>query len=173
MVELTPWFERRFNFDLPLGHFPLFLERLRGAAPRLEDITRGLAPGVLTRRLADKWSIQEQVGHLLDLDELHEARIEDYRVGRPELRAADLSNSRTTAANHNVGALHHLLASFRQRRAAFVRQLEAADESLISRSALHPRLQQPMRLVDMVYFVAEHDDHHIARIRELITRQMQ
>lgn len=171
MIALTPWFERKFNFDFPLGHFPLFLERLRGAAPRLEEITRGLAPEILTRRLDDKWSIQEQVGHLLDADELHEARLDDYRAGRLELRSANLSNSRTTAANHNAAVLGELLARFRQRRAAFVGQLETADEALIGRSALHPRLQQPMRLVDMVYFVAEHDDHHIAKIRELITRQ--
>src|SRR5690606_31538881 len=118
--------------------------------------------------LDDKWSIQEQVGHLFDLDELHEARLEDYRAGRPELRAADLSNARTTAANHNAAILGDLLARFRQRRAAFVRQLETADDLLIGRSALHPRLHQPMRLIDMMCFVAEHDDHHIARIRELI-----
>ncbi|MCC6961689.1 MAG: DinB family protein [candidate division Zixibacteria bacterium] len=171
MIALTPWFERKFSFDFPPGHFPLFLERLRGAAPRLDEVTRGLAPGVLTRRFDDKWSIQEQVGHLLDLDQLHVARLDDYGAGRPELRPADLSNAWTTTANHNAAVLGELLARFRQGRAAFVRQLETADEALIGRSALHPRLQQPMRLVDMVYFVAEHDDHHIAKIRELITRQ--
>ncbi len=171
MIALTPWIERKFSFDFPLSHFPLLLERLRGAAPRLEDITRGLTPQILTRRLDDTWSIQEQVGHLLDLDELHEARIDDYRADRRELRPADLSNARTTAANHNAAILSDLLARFRQQRAAFVRQLETADEALVGRNALHPRLQQPMRLVDMIYFVAEHDDHHIAKIRELITRQ--
>jgi hypothetical protein len=33
---------------------------------------------------------------------------------------------------------------------------------------LHPRLKQPMRLVDHLYFVAEHDDHHLATIREMM-----
>jgi hypothetical protein len=33
---------------------------------------------------------------------------------------------------------------------------------------LHPRLKQPMRLVDHLYFVVEHDDHHVARIWEMI-----
>jgi hypothetical protein len=33
---------------------------------------------------------------------------------------------------------------------------------------LHPRLKQPMRLVDHLYFVAEHDDYHLARIWEMI-----
>jgi hypothetical protein len=35
-------------------------------------------------------------------------------------------------------------------------------------SSLHPRLQQPMRLIDHALFVAEHDDHHLARITELL-----
>jgi hypothetical protein len=42
-----------------------------------------------------------------------------------------------------------------------------SDEQIV-RTAVHPRLQMPMRLVDWAYFVAEHDDHHLARIRELI-----
>jgi hypothetical protein len=33
---------------------------------------------------------------------------------------------------------------------------------------MHPRLKQPMRLVDHLFFVAEHDDHHLALIRELL-----
>jgi hypothetical protein len=35
--------------------------------------------------------------------------------------------------------------------------------------ARHPRLGTPMRLIDLAYFVAEHDDHHLARLRELTT----
>jgi hypothetical protein len=37
----------------------------------------------------------------------------------------------------------------------------------VSKAILHPRLKQPMRLVDHLYFAAEHDDHHLARIWEL------
>ncbi|MBC8367786.1 hypothetical protein H8E52_10280 [bacterium] len=35
-------------------------------------------------------------------------------------------------------------------------------------TALHPRLKTPMRACDMLYFMAEHDDHHLARISEII-----
>lgn len=51
-------------------------------------------------------------------------------------------------------------------------ELTAADlkiePALFARAMLHPRLKQPMRLVDHLYFVAEHDDHHLACIWELI-----
>jgi len=49
-----------------------------------------------------------------------------------------------------------------------VSQLEAADQADWVRSALHPRLKTPMRLLDLAFFVAEHDDHHLATISELI-----
>jgi hypothetical protein len=35
-----------------------------------------------------------------------------------------------------------------------------------ARTAVHPRLKISMRLVDLCYFVAVHDDHHLAVIRE-------
>jgi hypothetical protein len=35
------------------------------------------------------------------------------------------------------------------------------------RTALHPRLKRPMRLVDLCFFVAEHDDHHLATVTRL------
>ena len=47
-----------------------------------------------------------------------------------------------------------------------LRDLAAAD---LERAARHPRLGTPMRVVDLAYFVAEHDDHHLARLRELLT----
>ena len=53
-------------------------------------------------------------------------------------------------------------------RGKFVARLEGLSEADWSRSALHPRLQQPMRMVDLVFFTAEHDDYHVARISELI-----
>ena len=35
---------------------------------------------------------------------------------------------------------------------------------------MHPRLERPMRLIDMMFFHAEHDDYHLARISELRRR---
>jgi hypothetical protein len=44
------------------------------------------------------------------------------------------------------------------------------DPAAFSRTALHPRLGTPMRLLDHVLFIAEHDDHHLARISWLLRR---
>ncbi len=165
-VELL-WFERKFRFDLPEEMFAVVLERLRGTPSRLEEKVRDLSRECLTRRDGDKWSIQEHVGHLLDLDELHDARLDDYLAGAEVLRPADVKNRKTHQANHNQQKIEDLLREFRRQRMAFVRRLEEWDRRLVGRTAMHPRLQQPMRVIDMAYFVAEHDDHHLTRMSEL------
>ena len=60
-----------------------------------------------------------------------------------------------------------ILAGFRNARLRLVDYLHKQDPTSFEQSLLHPRLKQPMRLVDHVYFVAEHDDHHLAWIWEL------
>jgi hypothetical protein len=162
-----PWFQRRFDFNLPVEMFPNVVERLRGTPARVEDKVRRLPRDILTRRDGDKWSIQEQVGHLLDLDELHDGRLDDYLAGAPVLRAADLINRRTHDAGHNDRPLEELLAAFRAARERFVARLDAWNESKIGLTALHPRLNQPMRVIDMAFFTAEHDDHHLTKMTEL------
>ena len=167
-MERTKWFERKFDFGgVPLGVFPCVLERLRGTPARLEELARGLSEDVLTARHGGAWSVKEQVGHLFDLDELHEGRLEDYRERRETLRPADMENRKTYEANHNAAPVQELLASFRAARTRFVALLEAMDEETIALTALHPRLRQPMRVIDMALFVAEHDDHHLAKMTEL------
>src|SRR3712207_1280354 len=166
-MNRTKWVERQFDFSLPVGVFPSVLERLRGTPARVEELVRSLPPELLTERRDGKWSAQEHIGHLYDLDELHEGRLEDYARGLEVLRAADMTNRKTEEAAHNNARLEDLLALFRAARASFVRRLEAMTEEEGARSALHPRLGRQMRVIDLALFVAEHDDHHLASIREL------
>ena len=44
----------------------------------------------------------------------------------------------------------------------------AGASTLMAHTAPHPRLRVPMNLVDHAFFVAEHDDYHLARITELL-----
>ncbi|MBI4501085.1 MAG: DinB family protein [Gemmatimonadetes bacterium] len=162
------WFDRSFDFTIPPSLFPNILERLRGTPARLEDRTSLLAAEIVTRRDRDRWSIQENVGHLLDLEPLWLRRAEQIFAGETEMAPADLSNRRTHEANHNAGPLADLLREFRSARVQLVRLLARADEGTIVRTALHPRLRTPMRLVDLALFVAEHDDHHLATVTEIL-----
>jgi uncharacterized damage-inducible protein DinB len=170
MTERTRWFSRTFAFDAPPSAFPTIIERLRGTPARLEDRLQPLSAGVLTTRFDEQWSIQENAGHLLDLESLWAGRLDDFERGAERLSAADLDNRRTHDANHNAVALETILSAFRRDRLAFVARLERYDDAAIVRTALHPRLSQPMRMIDHALFVAEHDDHHLVTITELLRR---
>jgi hypothetical protein len=168
MIESFKWFKRQFTLGFPVWMYPNFVERLRGTPARLEDRVRTLPREILTRRDNDRWSIQEHVGHLLDLESLGMNRLDDYEAGRATLHAADLENRKTHEAEHNTNAIENILTSFRAERMEFVRRLDGYDEAFVQRRALHPRLQQQINLIDLAFFIAEHDDHHLARISELI-----
>ncbi len=161
------WFERKFAFTFPAEQYPNLCIRLRGTPARLEEMVRGIPRDVLLNKPGDKWSAQEHVGHLLDLESLWMARVDDFLRDGETLTVADLANRRTHEANHNASELTEILAGFRTARLRLVDRVGTFQPSVFTRSLLHPRLKQPMRLVDHLYFVAEHDDHHLARIWEM------
>jgi uncharacterized damage-inducible protein DinB len=169
MTQVAKWFERKFEFTFPVELYPNLVVRLRGTPARLEEILRGRPRDALISKPQGKWSAQEHAGHLLDLEPLWMARVDDFVAGSDQLCVADLSNRRTDQANHNARKLEEILLAFRDARSQLVNKLDGADKSLLGRALVHPRLKQPMRLVDHLYFVAEHDDHHLARIWELIS----
>jgi len=165
------WFERRFELGLPVEAFPDVVERVRGTPVRLEERVRGLEPPDLTMRIGERWSIQEHVGHLLDLEELWSGRLDELLAGDEQLRPADLENRKTYQANHNDRLIDELLSDFRAIRLEIVNRLEALSQNDMRRQSLHPRLRQPMTAVDLFFFVAEHDDHHLACITEILREQ--
>ena len=83
------------------------------------------------------------------------------------LTAADITNAATHGAKHNNRVIADIVNGLRSRREHLVSSLEHLPAKEFSRTALHPRLQIPIRLVDHLAFIAEHDDHHLARIWEL------
>ncbi len=170
MSQISKWFERKFDFSFPVELYPNLCTRLRGTPARLEELVRDCPREVLVRKPQDKWSAQEHAGHLLDVEALWLARVQDF-AGGSELTAADLSNRKTHEANHNARSIAEILAEFRKSRLRLVDCVQEKDPALFGRSLQHPRLKTPMRLVDHLYFAAEHDDHHLAWIWELIDAQ--
>ena len=168
MTQIPNWFERKFEFSFPAELYPNLCIRLRGTPARLEEIARAYPGKQLTQKTGEKWSAQEHAGHLADLEPLWMARVGDYLAGVAELTTADLSNRKTHEAGHNQRRIEDILAEFRAARVQLVDRLGGFEADLFARSIPHPRLKKPFRLVDHLYFVAEHDDHHLAQIWELV-----
>lgn len=171
MAERRRWFDRQFDLEVPEDSFPGIVERVRDTPGRLADLVRPLSSEALVRSLDESWSIQENVGHLLDLEPLWLGRLEDLLAGAERLRPADLQNRKTHEAEHNTTDIDTLLAHFRDIRLATVGLLEQTSGEGLRHTSLHPRLEQAMTVVDLFYFVAEHDDHHLARIGDIISAQ--
>ena len=168
-MQQIKWTERTFNFDFSSGLYPELIERLRGTPARVADRLQGAKSVPLNQRRGNSWSIQEHVGHLADLDDiLFLVRLDEYERGVESLQPADMSNRTTEAANHNARSLAEVLDYFRRTRAVLVERLAGLEPSLFSRTAFHPRLKVQMRLVDLMFFQAEHDDHHLATITEIL-----
>ncbi len=114
-------------------------------------------------------SIKEQVGHLGDLESLWELRFKDFLKSKPVLTPADLSNTQTHEANHNDTAMEDLLLRFSSKRKHLCQVIKSMGHKAEAWTSKHPRLGTPMRPIDLAYFIAEHDDHHLAVITSLIS----
>ena len=167
MNQVSVWFERKFEFSFPLELLPNLCARLRGTPARLEEALRDVPRGILVAKVPEKWSAQEHAGHLLDLEPLWIARVGDFTQPGDQLTPADLTNRKTNEANHNDHPVEQILAAFRIERARLLQAVAALDAPAFTQSIPHPRLKTPMRLVAHLYFAAEHDDHHLAKIWEL------
>jgi uncharacterized damage-inducible protein DinB len=164
-MERTKWIDRKFSFDFPEGWIYNITERLRGTEARIADITASLGEEELSHKSGNAWSIKEHIGHLCDLEELHEGRIDDFIARKGTLRAADMDNIKTRFSGHNQKDLAQLMENFKAKRGHFISRLEQLDNETQLYKAMHPRLQVWMRPVDMAFFTAEHDDHHLVTIR--------
>ena len=167
-MKQEKWFDRRFNFENNQNVFPSIIERLSGTPIRLEEKVKELSENILTFSMDKTWTIKENIGHLIDLETLWQGRLEDIINDQVELRSTDLQNTKTDLANHNRTSLQELLFEFRKIRKQTIETIQSINEETVFKSALHPRLNTPMRTMDLFLFVAEHDDHHLARITELI-----
>lgn len=169
-MKQIKWFERKFEFSFEENIFPSIIERLDGTVLRLRHKIEHIPKEHLTSKLDAKWSIQEHIGHLIDLEPLWQGRLDDILTDKEDLRSADLENKKTDLANHNDKAVKVLLDEFSNIRSVIVNQLNSLSEEEVYKYALHPRLKTPMRIMDLFLFVAEHDDHHLASITEINRR---
>ena len=166
-MKQIKWFDRKFEFSSKQNIFPSIIERLKGTPVRLREKILKIPEENLTDKLEGKWSILENIGHLIDLEPIWVGRLEDILRNEKVLRPADLKNKKTDLANHNSRNIEELVQEFSEVRNSIVNKLEVLTEKEVYQSALHPRLKTPLRIMDLFLFVAEHDDHHLAIITEI------
>jgi uncharacterized damage-inducible protein DinB len=164
-MERTAWFQRIFPPIADNGLFPCILERLDGTSVRLRYKIDAIE-GNLTASYNEKWSIHQEIGHLMDLEPLWLARALQIINGEKNLLVADLTNQKTHIANHNESNVYDLIYRFEKERKKLIHTLRQITDADLEKAATHPRLGTPMKLIDLAFFVAEHDDHHLVAIKK-------
>ena len=167
-MKREKWFDRKFKLDLPDDRLAQVLERLAKTPGRIRELVNNIPEELLDKKPGSKWSIKENIGHLIDLEELHTGRIDDFIGGKKILGPADPQNKKTDNANHNSKSVDSLIKELIKVREDFLKRFKSLNAEILNRKSVHPRLNQLMRPVDMAYFVAEHDDNHIETIKEII-----
>jgi hypothetical protein len=163
-MKKTDWFERQFVFPLPQGMLPFYLERLEGTLARLERKTRGVSEEVLSNKLDGKWSVKQNIGHLAEVGEISLRRIDEMRQGISPLSPAVFEPH----GDYNAQSISEVLHIFKISREKNIAKYRNVSEADLKKSSLHPRLKVHMNAVDLAWFEAEHDDHHLVRISEIL-----
>ena len=163
-MKKLEWFERQFVFGLHVGMLPFYLERLEGTIARIETKVAGFSEEVLSNKLDGKWSIKQNIGHLAEVDEIANKRIEEMIAGISPMSPAVFE----PRGDYNAQPVKEVIAYFRMNRWKNLERYKKIADQELERSSLHPRLKVQMNPVDLAYFDAEHDDHHLVRINEIL-----
>ena len=150
------------------GLLPGIIERLEGTPVRLHYKTVKIGKEMVLPVSATQWSIKKEIGHLNVLEPLWFERVEQLVNNILELSAADMTNAKTYETPHDEKPLLELSEAFFHARMQLVNKLRSLTDEDLEKKSLHPRLKILMHIVDLAYFVAEHDDHHLAQITFLI-----
>jgi hypothetical protein len=163
-LPVLKWFDRQFTFGLPAAMLPFYLERLEGTIARLEFKTRNLPEDFLSEKVNGKWSIKENIGHLAEVDEIANRRIDEMKQGISPMSPAVFEPKYT----YNEEPLFEVLKYFRENRNMNLKKYRGLTAEDLTRASLHPRLKVVLTPVDLAWFDAEHDDHHLVIINEII-----
>ena len=158
------WTDRHFTFGLPPGMLPFYLERLEGTIFRLVAKVENVPEELLSSRLDGKWSVKENIGHLAEVDEIALKRVDEMVQGISLLSPAIFQPKQ----DYNIQPIYEVLQYFSRNRVKNLERYCTLREHDLIRSSLHPRLKVQMTPVDLAFFDAEHDDHHLVRISEII-----
>lgn len=164
------WFERTFDFSFGADQYHPLLIRLEHGPVHYKQTVSLLPEAILLLKPDGKWSVKEHIGHLLVLEPLWLSRLKEIANGTVNMSPADLNNTATDEAFFNDLPLKILSDRFQMARRQTTHFLESLTPEAFSKSNIHPRLQKPMRIVDLMYFVAEHDDHHLDAINSIINQ---
>ena len=163
-MKKLEWFERQFVFNIYPGMMPFFFERLEGTLVRLEKKIENQPDSLLSQKLDGKWSVKQNIGHLGEVDNVAFKRIDEMLNGITLMSPAVFE----PLQDYNTLSIQEVFHFFKLKRLENLRRYRTLTEVERLQSSVHPRLKVRMTPVDLAFFDAEHDDHHLVRINEIL-----
>lgn len=168
-LPLTPWSERQLRFGRGMEELPVLLERVLGTPARLAQLTVHEPLERLSLRRQGRWCVLEHIGHMVHLQDRMDERVDDFAAQRACLCRIDLAGQEAILAGYSSRALGDILEEFRLKRIYFAERVLQLDPGALRHRAQHPCRNETMSVADMVLYLAEHDDHHLALMRRLLS----
>ncbi len=168
----VPWSQRTFDYGRSLDELPVLLERVQGTTARLSNLFSRQPEEKLLHRADGKWSAIEHLGHLLTLQDRFYNRVDDFEHRRNRLCDINLRDQVPFLQRQRLRMLGDVLEEFRLKRLDFAQRVERFHRRSLEHAAYHPCQDRIMRPMDMLLWIAEHDDHHLASVRTLLEGPM-
>ncbi|NJN40959.1 MAG: DinB family protein [Flammeovirgaceae bacterium] len=165
-MTILPWFERNMKFGFPVEMLPFFLDRLEGTSLRIAAKVKAIPNDVLTLQPEGKWSVKQHIGHLGEVDDITILRLKEIS------EQVDTLSSAVFEPKHdfNAQSIQEVCAFFDDSRVRMIKAIKSLDQKILTKSSRHPRLNVQMTPVDLAWFDAEHDDHHLVKISQIISQ---
>lgn len=163
-MNMLAWFDRKFTFGLSPEMLPFYLERLSGTMARIEFKVKGVDDKILSEKFNTKWCLKQHIGHLAEVDEIGNRRIDEMTSG-----AAVLSPAVFEPKDYSTWPIGKVLDYFDKTRAGNIKKYNNLTDDQLLKDSEHPRLKVKMTPVDLAWFDAEHDDHHLVAIQNILS----
>jgi hypothetical protein len=108
--------------------------------------------------------VKQNIGHLGEVDEIANKRIDEMVNGISPLSPAVFEPKQ----DYNKMRVSEVIEYFIERRKKNLKKYSMLIEASLMKASLHPRLKVMMTPVDLAWFDAEHDDHHLVKINSIL-----
>lgn len=168
MMNQEKWLNRTWQFGQNEDCFDSIVESLSQTPGVIQNLIRDSDTGLLIHKSESAWSVNEHIGHLLTMESLWIARLDDFVMKNATLRPWNGHNQDTDAGQFNSQRASKILEDFADIRQAHLNLLSKYSEKRTSMTAFHERLGQIFTLCDHLMFMLEHDRHHLQTITHLL-----
>lgn len=148
------------------------VRRLVEFPQHLSHIIGALTDAQLSFKPANEWSVIENIGHLIDIDELYVGRVDRILAEeRPEFPRFDPDPIVATKGYQQMNG-HTLLQQFIATRQATIDGLSTIEPDELDRAGVHA-VYGEMTLRRLVEQLANHDQKHLVQIHETLAAYAQ